>query len=184
MPKSENLILFPKLNIANIFHRKYFNQIIGFTEKNFVPHMSTTFLVKLTQKIFIECFSVIRSLPSLLKEEEGLGAHTSVILLSPTFGLRYFWCHDTVRPYGDNIPQCTCGRVRQFRCDTINQSQWTYKLTCSCGWTKVKDATIPKAVLPKAVNGKVVGWGDQLLYGTRIGVREVREAPRELYNTI
>jgi hypothetical protein len=172
--------------IAELFHSGFFNYIIGFKSQDFVPHTATTLLTKFTQKHFIECFSVLRSLPSLLKEEEELGSHTSVIVLSQSFGLSYFWCHDTICPYGDKIPlQCldpTCNVIQKLKFKNVKT--WVYKRTCKCGWTIVKDATIPNAVLPKAANGQTKGWGNELLYGTRARVEEVQQAPKETYDAI
>src|SRR5271168_939939 len=68
------------------------------------------FTMKLCHKVFIECFSVIHVLPDFLSEEEGLGAHTSVVFLSPSIGIRYFWCNRAVCLCGDKVslqcPKC------------------------------------------------------------------------------
>jgi hypothetical protein len=85
-------------------------------QHNFFPHFATSLLMKLAQKMFIECFSVLRALPKLLKEEAGLGAHTSIVVLAPTFRLNYFWMHDGIRPYGAEIAlQCpSCAVIQQL----------------------------------------------------------------------
>jgi hypothetical protein len=125
--------------IAELFHSGFFNYIIGFKLQIFIPHTATTLLVKFTQKHFIECFSVLHTLPSLLKEEEELGIHTSVIILSQSFGLSYFWCHNTIHPYSNKIPlQCphpTRNVIQKLQFK--NMKTWVYKCNCKCGWSIV-----------------------------------------------
>lgn len=62
----------------------------------------------------MEGYSFDHALPSIIEEEEGLGAHTSVLTLSPSSGKRYSWYHQQIKPMGLNIAlQCTkCGRLR------------------------------------------------------------------------
>src|SRR5215470_19866303 len=95
-----------------------FKYIIGYTDHDFLPHHATSLSMKLCHKLFIECFSVLRALPDLLKEEEGLGAHTGVILLSTSIAVRYFWCHVSIRPWGAKValqcPHCYVLRMMNF----------------------------------------------------------------------
>jgi hypothetical protein len=121
--------------------------------------------MKLCHKLFIECFSVIHALPALLQEEEGLGEHTGVCLLSKSIGIRYFWCHTMIRPYGDKIPlQCP----RCFALKTVSFSaggspgKYTVQCRHSCGWRAECIAEISPASYPE--HG--TGWGRQILYGT------------------
>jgi hypothetical protein len=123
-------------------------------------------------------------LPALLKEEEGLGAHTSVVLLYRTFGLVYFWCHSEFRPYGDKIAlQCKrCYVVRKLTFRTL-QKAWSYKVRCKqCKWELERTVDIKNGIPPNVSNGSVIGWGNRLLYGERSEVEAMRNAPREDYN--
>lgn len=160
--------------------RKHFKYTIGYTSHTFLPQHATSFSMKLCQKLFIECFSVIRALPELLKEEEGLGAHTGVVLLSTSIGVRYFWCHTSIRPCGDIIafqcPNCYALRTLTF---SAGESSGTYKAQCRCGWSKAVVAHIFPALYPPGGNG----WARQMLYGSEGDFQRVWNAPRNMYNT-
>lgn len=160
--------------------RKHFKYTIGYTSHTFLPQHATSFSMKLCQKLFIECFSVIRALPDLLKEEEGLGAHTGVVLLSNSIGVRYFWCHTSIRPCGDIIalqcPKCYALRTLKF---SAGESSGTYRAECRCRWSKDFVAQISPALYPPGGNG----WGRQMLYGTEADFQRVWNAPRNMYDT-
>ena len=140
--------------------------------------------MKLAVKTYIECFSISRIVPDLLKEEEGLGAHTSVITLSPSFGLEFFWCHKTLRPLGELIPlQCPkCAVLRSMTFTMVGQRVGTYKAFCPCGFMVEKDAKIADATLPQAADGSVIGWGSRLWFGSPVAANKAWNAPRSAYN--
>jgi hypothetical protein len=162
--------------------RRYFNCIISFQAANFYPHLASTFLMKLVHKVFIECYSVIQVLPDILREEEGLGAHASVLLFAPTFGIRYFWCHPDIRPLGETLPlQCpSCSVLRSVRFELGLTSPGSLEVFCHCGWSE--STTLPEGdvVLPSAVGKKIIGWGNSMIYGTRAELQEARNAPRDM----
>jgi hypothetical protein len=66
-----------------------FKYIIGFEGPHLFPHMAKILMMQLTQKVFIECFSVLRILPDLLDDEEELGYHTAIHVISSTISLHY-----------------------------------------------------------------------------------------------
>jgi hypothetical protein len=68
------------------------------------------------QKVFIERFSINRILPKLVEEEVALGAHSSIISLSPTLGEQFLWHHYQIRPIGISLDaQCrSCGVLKSF----------------------------------------------------------------------
>jgi hypothetical protein len=134
--------------------------------------------MKLCHKVFIECFSVIRVLPDLLSEEEGLGAHTGVVVLSPSIGIRYFWCNRTIRPCGDKVSlQCpNCLGVKTIRFSGAGKGR--YNVKCLCQWAQECDADSTFATYPDDGNG----WGKQMLYGTDKDFERVWSASRESYN--
>jgi hypothetical protein len=143
-------------------------------------------MMKLAQKLFIECFSMVRILPDILKEEEGLGAHTAVILASQTFGIRYFWCHPSVRPLGINkAPQCpNCHAVRTLSFTSLTTGSRDFTISCNCGWVEELSMGNPKAILPKVMNGAVIGWANELLYGMKADVDKVWSAHRDFYDRL
>jgi hypothetical protein len=157
-----------------------FNYIFGYSEEYFLPHHATSLAMKLCQKLFIECFSVLRTLPDLLQEEEGLGAHTGVVVLSTSIAVRYFWCHRSIRPCGDKVshqcPQCFAIRTLSF---SPGRSSGAYVMRCRCGWQKEHDVSLPHTVYPDSGTG----WGRQLLYGTEEAFQRARGAHRDTYDT-
>jgi hypothetical protein len=160
--------------------RNKFNYIIGYSEDYFLPHHATSLSMKLCQKLFVECFSVLRALPDLLREEEGLGAHTGVVVLSASFGARYFWCHKSIRPWGVKValqcPQCFAVRTLSF---SAGGSSGTYIVRCRCGWHEECDVGLSNVFYPDGGNG----WARQILYGTEADFQRVRNAPRDTYDT-
>jgi hypothetical protein len=165
--------------LTNSAIRNKFKSTIGYTSHTFLPQYATSFCMKLSHKLFIECFSIIRVLPELLKEEEGLGTHTGVVLLSTSIGIRYFWCHTSIRPCGDLValqcPKCYVLRALTF---SAGGSAGTYKAQCPCGWSDVKVAQILPASYPPGGNG----WGRQMLYGAEPDFQRVWNAPRNMYD--
>ena len=156
-----------------------FNYIFGYSEDHFLPHHATSLSMKLCQKLFIECFSVLRTLPDLLQEEEGLGAHTGVVVLSTSVAIRYFWCHRSIRPCGDKVahqcPRCYAIRTLTF---SLGGPSGVYVARCRCGWNKEHDVRIPGAVYPDSGTG----WARHLLYGTEEDFQRARSAPRDTYD--
>jgi len=159
--------------------RRQFKCIIGYTEENFLPHHATSFSMKLCHKLFIECFSIIHALPDLLQEEEGLGAHTGVVLLSTSIGVRYFWCHKSVRPCGDKIPlQCpVCYAIRTLK--FAGSASGAYNVRCQCGHKMECTAKNSPALYPEGGTG----WGKQICYGTEADYQAAWSAPRDKYDT-
>jgi len=127
---------------------------------------------------------MIRILPELLKEEEGLGIHTSVLLLMPTFSLKYFYCHKEIRPFGDRISlQCGgCNAVRTLEFAVEDGQTSQYSWICICGWEDTQRLRLQNPVFLKPTNGAIIGWANQLLFGTRSTVDMVWKLPRESYN--
>jgi hypothetical protein len=126
----------------------------------------------------------MRALPSLLEEEKGLGAHTSVILLTRTFGLDFFWCNSEIRPWGDKaLLQCSkCHAVRTLKFKAGRQ-RGIYEFCCNkCKEKGEKNVLIKDGILPKAANGS--GWGNKLIYGRRSDVQDNYDAPRKDYDKI
>jgi hypothetical protein len=140
--------------------------------------------MKLVIKIFIECFSMIRILPDLLSEEEGLGIHTSVILFTATFGLRYFYCHKAFRPFGERIAlQCQkCLGVRTLTFQIVPGDNHAYTRSCQCGWQDRRNLDLQDTIWPKSSDGGIVGWANQVMYGSRGDVEAAWKAPRISYN--
>jgi hypothetical protein len=128
-----------------------FKNIIGFDGDSLFPHQTSTFLMKLCQKVFsslssckllrtivqvfVEKFTLEIILPALLREEEALGAHTSVFNLSASVGQRYTWYHPQVKPMGVALDlQCeTCGRLRSLEVAYDDES-----VTVSCAHPQCK----------------------------------------------
>ena len=138
--------------------------------------------MKLIIKNFIECFSVIRIIPELLREEEGLGAHTSVKVFSPFVGFEYVWWHRDLRPLGDSIsPQCPiCHAVRTLTIGTEIAKPGMYSVSCVCGWEGKKQMGKLNLDL-SATGGGIMGWGKRLLYGTPASFQTIWKAPRDFY---
>lgn len=158
--------------------RQKFKYIIGYTERDFLPHQATSLSMKLCHKLFIECFSVLRALPDLLEEEEGLGAHTGVVLLSTSIAVRYFWCHKTIRPCGDKVPlQCPACYVLRMLNFSAGDSAGKYIVRCRCGWQRECDVGFIGLFPPGGI-----GWGRQLLYGTEVDFQRVWNSPRGTYD--
>ena len=164
--------------MTNYTKRARFTHIIGYTEKDFIPHYTTTFSMKLCHKVFIECFSVLRVLSELLEEDQGLGAHTGVVVLSPSVGVRYFWCNKSLRPCGDIVPlQCpNCFALRVLRFSSAGPGR--YKAKCHCQWEQEYSPTITSAIFPVSGNG----WAREMLYGGEADFQRVLSAPRNTYN--
>jgi hypothetical protein len=135
--------------------------------------------MKLCQKLFIECFSVLRTLPDLLQEDEGLGAHTGVVVLSTSVAARYFWCHKSIRPWGERIalqcPVCFAIRTLSF---SEGDSSGKYVARCRCGWQSECGVRVPDVLYPDGGTG----WARQILYGTQEDFKRVRNAPRDTYD--
>jgi|ERR1700678_1208029 hypothetical protein len=157
-------------------YRAHFKCIIGYSGRDFSPHYATAFSMKLCQKLFIECFSAVRAVPELLKEEEGLGAHTGVIMLLPSIGVQYFWCHDSIRPCGEQFPlQCPeCLAIRTLRFSKT-KDPWRFAARCICGWRMEHNTGKINVKFPES--GK--GWGSEMLYGSEQDLEVLRKAPRE-----
>jgi len=135
--------------------------------------------MKLCHKLFIECFSVLRALPDLLQEEEGLGAHTGVVVLSKSIAIRYFWCHPSRRPFGNKVshqcPECLAIRTLAFSAGPSPQS---YVSRCRCTWQVESVVSLPGVTFPVGGNG----WARQILYGTEEDFQRVKSAPRDTYD--
>jgi hypothetical protein len=135
--------------------------------------------MKLCHKLFIECFSVLRALPDLLKEEEGLGAHTGVLLLSTSIAVRFFWCHKSIRPWGDKVAlQCCHCYVRRMLKFSPTMSAGQYKIECGSCERKEEHNVGYFAVFPEGG----MGWGRQLLYGTEVDFQRAWNALRDTYD--
>ena len=161
--------------------RKTFKYVIGYSEKQFYPHLATSFQMKLCQKLFIECFSVLRAVPGILTEEEGLGAHASVIVAHSKIGIRYFWCHNQIRPFGDAIPlQCpNCMVVRAFKFRPLENSS-KYEVKCqNCQWVKNRDILHLER---KGFPTSGTGCGHEIIYGTKGDMESMYNAPRSAYD--
>jgi hypothetical protein len=136
--------------------------------------------MKLVHKVFIECFSAIRVLPDILGEEEGLGAHSAVFLLTPTFGIQYFWCHPDVRPFGEKLSlQCpSCRVLRSVRVEMGRMGKGILEASCSCGWSHLSTPVKGDVILPPVLGKKMVGWGNSMIYGSRADLLALWNAPR------
>ena len=160
----------------------YFNHIIGFGQANFFPHLAIPFLTKLIIKNFIECFSILRILPDLLKEEEGLGAHTSILLLSHRFALEYIWVHHQLCPFSDAVAlQCPkCYAIQTLTFKLLDSKSGSYQASCPCGWADKKPSCLGDTLLPKGPTG----WATCLLYGTLAIVDGIWKLPCLMYNIV
>lgn len=123
---------------------------------------------------------MVRVLPGLLNEEEGLGAHTGVVLLGRTFGVRYFFCNKNYRPMGIKIPlQCReCSAIKTLR-GTPGAPGYLEVVCASC---KIDSRLeVPMAVrYPEEGNG----WAHQFFFGGEREYSEVWNAPRSQYDTV
>ena len=128
---------------------------------------------------------MLRILPDILKEEEGLGAHTSVLLLSHRFALEYLWVHKDLRPFGDTFAvQCPkCFAICSLTFKLLDSRSGEYQASCQCGWTDQKFSGKGDASMLKGSQGSTA-WASRILYGTPTIVDEVRKLPRSMYNTI
>jgi len=142
--------------------------------------MTTSFALKLCTKLFIECFSMVRALPGLLNEEEGLGAHTGVVLLARTFGVTYFLCNKNYRPMGVKIPlQCPeCLAVKTLRGAPGSPGYLEVLCVgCKSGWKLEAPVTVR---YPEEANG----WARQFVFGGDDEYGKVWNAPRSQYDTL
>src|SRR5262245_45564208 len=161
--------------------RNHFNYIVGYTERNFSPHAATSLSMKLCHKLFVECFSMTRSLPELLKEEEGLGAHTGVVLLSQLFGVRYFWCHRSIRPLGEKVSlQCAQCRAIKTLSFLSTGLAGKFKVRCRCRFDCEHLVNHKGVLFPEGG----IGWGRAFIYGSEKEYQDVRNAPRSTYDTL
>jgi hypothetical protein len=144
--------------------------------------LATPLLIKLVIKNFVECFSVIRILTDLLKEEEGLGAHTSIILLLPFLGLEYVWWHKDICPLGEMVSlQCPiCRAIRTLTINVDTGKPGAYNVSCLCGWKGRKQSARVDLDM-SGMRGKDSGWGKRLVYGSPISYQTIWKAPREFY---
>jgi len=152
---------------------------MGFSQPNFLPYTATALLKKVTEKLFVECYSLLRCLPELLKEEVGLGCHTDVLLFTPTFGIKFFWTSTDRRPFGQTIPsQCPgCWSLKWPRV-SLSSNNLTYRLTCrvKCGWKEEHAVEWDPSWRLSQVDKN--SWGERLVYGRWQDVVAVQKAPR------
>jgi hypothetical protein len=136
------------------FRSGTFKNVLGFDPKSVFPHQMSTFLMKLSLKVFI-------ILPNLLPEEESLGAHSEVFNFSSTLGELYAWYHHQIRPMGVTIDlQCQqCGILRSAQ---VAYEPSTVTITCSRRGCKMV-RMIPQSEwkVPKMKNDS--GWGVKVL---------------------
>ena len=127
---------------------------------------------------------MLRILPDILKEEEGLGAHSSVLVLSHRFAVEYFWVHKDLRPFGDTLTlQCPkCFAIRTLTFKLLDNKSGEFQASCHCGWTDQKLSGKGDALMLKGSQGST-GWASRLLYGTPAIVDEVWKLPRSTYCT-
>jgi hypothetical protein len=104
-----------------------------------------------------------RVLPSLLAEEEGLGAHTSVLNLSPSAGKRYSWYHHEVKPMGVSIA-LQCGKCGRLRSSVVAFNDDAIRVSCAeARCDHVID--IPRSLWRfQKKKGPLSGWGVQDLW--------------------
>jgi len=161
-------------------NRDNFNYVIGFSQADFLPYTATALLKKVTEKLFVECYSLVRCLPELLQEEVGLGCHTDVLLFTPTFGIKFFWASMDRRPFGHTIPsQCPGCHALKWPKVSLPSNLLSYHLTCrvKCGWKE--EHTVdgdPSWRLDKVSKNF---WGQKLLYGRWQDVEAIKRAPRQ-----
>ena len=116
-----------------------FRATIGFAAPNFQPSRAGFFLAKITESYFFRHYGIMTAFKSSLGQEEALGAHGNVILVTKCSKpgrwseKTYVWAHLTQRPWGMDIPQqCDkCGRLRPWKTPDNHK---LVKITCShCG---------------------------------------------------
>jgi|SRR5215510_10002501 len=161
-----------------LLSRSYFNYVIGFSQAAFLPCFATTLLKKVSEKVFVECYSLLHCLPPILKEEVGLGCHTNIWLFTPEFGMEFFWTSIHRHPFGEAIPaQCPrCGTLRRPKASLLGKR--TYRLTCmsKCGWKEThKVQWGPEWRLDRVDDNS---WGQRLVYGEWENVESMNKAPR------
>jgi hypothetical protein len=142
--------------------------VLGFDSRSLFPHQTSTFLMKLSLKVFLEKYSIQRILPKLLCEEEGLGAHSGVFNFSSALGEQYAWYHHQIRPMGVTIDlQCQ-------KCGALRSAQVKFRptggmlITCSsegCSMMRVIPESEWKVHPPKSEH--ISGWGVKVLWGTK-----------------
>jgi acetone carboxylase gamma subunit len=116
------------------------------------------------KKVFVEKFTLEKVLPALLREEEGLGAHTSVLNLSAQVGERYTWSHPDIKPMGVALDlQCQqCGRLR-----SLDVSRGDENITVVCAHPECGHSfNIPSSrwKFKRAKNMHQAEWGVQKLW--------------------
>ena len=102
---------------------------------------------------------MLRILPDILKEEEGLGAHSSVLVLSHRFAVEYFWVHKDLRPFGDTLTlQCPkCFAIRTLTFKLLDNKSGEFQASCHCGWTDQKLSGKGNALMLKGSQGSCQG---------------------------
>lgn len=177
--KNVSVISFKALYILcsnSIFCRGPFRWIFGYTQHEFSPNYATFLSSKLCHKHFVEGFSILHALPSILNEEEGLGAHTDVIALCPDIGVRFFWCNKHFRPLGIKAPiQCPgCFAIKTVTCST-NVATGEVTARCACSWSIVKVVDTAGTTFPP----RGEGWGRSMLYGSDVDYQRLKNLPRD-----
>jgi hypothetical protein len=115
------------------FCRDIFNHIIGFTQLDFYPHITSPFLQKLALKVFVEGYNMDFILGNLLLEEQNLGRNTDVAVMDAKRGWCFFLSTNSLcHPLGIVIPpQCPeCGRINYAKWETHPPDHFTLHIAC------------------------------------------------------
>jgi hypothetical protein len=158
--------------------RGCFDYIVGWGQAGFYPYLAASLMKKLSEKVFVECYSMIRCLPQILKEEEGLGNHSSVLLFTPNFGLEYFWTSPGLRPFGEAISiQCPgCSALKSLKATITGEGRYNVKCKFKCGWNRRYTVKMD-ANLRLKTSGEN-NWGQRLIYGGWKEIDAAGKGPR------
>jgi hypothetical protein len=154
---------------------------VGWGQAGFYPYLASSLMMKLSEKLFVECYSMVHCLPQILKEEEGLGSHSSVLLFTPLFGLEYSWTSSFLRPFGEIFPvQCPkCFALKSIQSRVTSAASYTLTCKAKCSWRK--DCAVKMGPEWRMAKGDGEIWRTLLVYGLWEEVDAFRRAPRRLF---
>jgi hypothetical protein len=90
--------------------------MIGFGQEIFCPQLAQGFIFKVIIRTYVE-MSRLSAVGELLEDDIPLAAHSTVFLLTQSYGLQYKWFHNQIRPFGQQIAlQCSkCLALRSLQ---------------------------------------------------------------------
>jgi hypothetical protein len=147
--------------------RKYFDQILAFTQCALQPSFSNKFILDYALNRFI---FLREGIESYIYDHQSLGAHTNVVILGSRSASNLpeakflFWSHDGKRPLGNHCPQqCPhCFALRPWKPRSLKNKVEVEHRCKSCSkiftYNPTPGATQITPPGPKSVGGERGTW--------------------------